>query len=662
MSNHPWFVQAILANRQYKPMTTHTPQFLGLRGSNGVWNNSNMGEGIIIGVLDTGVYPNHPSFNDDGMPPPPAKWKGHCDFNASVCNNKLIGAKSFLKGGLEEKMHLPPFDHDGHGTHTSSTAAGAFVKGVKYNGIAMGMASGMAPRAHLAIYKVCSNKTCEDVDILKAMEEAVNDGVDVISMSLGNNETRPLYDDSSAVAGYYAIMKGVFLSCSAGNAGPKPGTLSNVAPWALTVGAGTIDRLLTSTVKLGNGLHLDGGSAYQPKNWTKHMVPLVYLGSNGNIEAGRCNNDTLDTKLVRGKIVVCDRGGNGRIEKGQNVLKAGGIGMILINSKDYKYSINADKHVLPASHLNFQDGEKIKNYMRSTANPTATFFFRGVVTHVPWSPMVANFSSRGPNLVSPLILKPDIIGPGVDVFAAVPPNFDGDKNSGNFESLSGTSMAAPHLSGIAALIKKAHPDWTPAAIKSAIITTAYTKTLAGEPIGEETTHNPITQYDMGAGHVNPSKALDPGLVYDLKPEDYIPYLCSLNYNNSMIGIIIQPTPPVDCAKVKSIPEEQLNYPSISIPLKANRKIIIKRTVTNVGEAKAKYRVSVNVPKGLAVKVKPAKLRFTSLGQKKSFQLIVKWTGSPLKIMYGDLKWVSNKHVVRSPISLVKFPRSFSTPS
>ncbi|KAJ3695363.1 hypothetical protein LUZ60_000740 [Juncus effusus] len=659
LSNHQWFVRAILDNKSYKLATTHTPQFLGLRGSNGVWNHSNMGEGIIIGVIDSGIYPDHPSFNDDGMPPPPAKWKGHCDFNASLCNNKLIGAKSFFKAGMEEKMHVPPFDVIGHGTHTASTAAGSFVKNAKFKGTSMGMASGVAPRAHLAIYRVCTEDSCTMIDTMKGIEEAVNDGVDVISLSIASSETVDLFEEATSIAGYYAMMKGVFVSCAAGNNGAtptlfSPTLLSNVAPWVLTVAASTMDRQInTSVVKLGNTLQLNGVSSYQPKNWKKQMLPLVYLGSNGSIEAGLCQNGTLDAKIVHGKVVVCDRGSNGRVEKGQNVLKAGGAGMILVNSKEYQYSITSDDHVLPASHLSFKDGETVKEYIQTTKNPTATFLFKGIATYIPWAPMIAEFSSRGPNAISPLLMKPDITGPGVDVLAAVPPNYEGGKNV-QFEFMSGTSMSTPHLSGIAAIIKKAHPDWSPAAIKSAIMTTAYTKTLADRPIGDQKTRKPVTPYDMGAGHVDPIKALDPGLIYDLKPEDYIPYLCSLRYNNSMVSMIVHPAPPVDCARVKIVPQEQLNYPSLSFPLKANRKISIRRVVTNVGEKNAKYTSQLSLPKGLSAQVIPKTLQFTSLGQKKSYRVVIKWFGGPLKHMQdGELKWVSNKHIVRSPITLLK---------
>jgi subtilisin family serine protease len=184
----PGFVTA-LPNQVYKLLTTHTPQFLGLElPQSGRNYTSEFGEGVIIGMLDSGVYPFHPSFSGDGMPPPPPKWKGRCDFNASACNNKLIGARSF-------ESDPSPLDQDGHGTHTSSTAAGAVVPGAQVLGQATGTASGMAPRAHVAMYKVCSDDDCSSADILAGIDAAVGDGCDVISVSLGG-ETRPFYTDN----------------------------------------------------------------------------------------------------------------------------------------------------------------------------------------------------------------------------------------------------------------------------------------------------------------------------------------------------------------------------------------------------------------------------------------------------------------------------------
>ena len=253
--------------------TTNTPNFLGLHQQIGFWKESNFGKGVIIGVLDSGILPSHPSFSDAGMPPPPAKWKGRCDFNVSDCNNKLIGARSFniaakaMKGETAEA----PIDEDGHGTHTSSTAAGGFVKNANALGNAKGTAVGMAPYAHLAIYKVCFGEDCPESDILAGLDAAVEDGVDVLSLSIGETSV-PFFKDNIAIGSFAAIQKGIFVSCAAGNSGPFNSTLSNDAPWILTVGASTIDRSIVSTAKLGNGEEFDGESLFKPADFPSNTI------------------------------------------------------------------------------------------------------------------------------------------------------------------------------------------------------------------------------------------------------------------------------------------------------------------------------------------------------------------------------------------------------
>jgi subtilisin family serine protease len=654
LEKHPAVVRAIPANEPYKLLTTHTPDFLQLRGSKGLWERmKNMGEGVIVGVLDTGITPGHPSFNDEGMSRPPAKWKGHCDYNASVCNNKLIGAKSFLRAGADELKHISPLDLDNHGTHTAGTAVGSSVKGINALGIAMGEASGAAPHAHLAVYRVCSQGGCAPPDIIKGIEEAVNDGCDVISLSLGVDGAQPFYLDAVALGGFYAILKGVFVSTAAGNSGPSANTLSNFAPWLLTVAASTTDRQIRSTVKLDSGVELNGESMFQPKNWTSKMLPLVYFGGEGSkiVNASKCMNGTLDSNMVHGKIVLCDRGGNGRAEKGLVVLKAGGAGMILANQEADAFSTNADAHVLPASHVSYVDGLKIKAYIHSTKQPLATFLFKGVALNTPYSPSIASFSSRGPNAVSPLILKPDIAGPGVSILASVPPMpLQGTTATQKFDFMSGTSMATPHLSGIAAIIKKEHPDWSPAAIKSAIMTTADVTDMNGKPIVDET-GKPANVFAMGAGQVDPNKALDPGLIYDLTPDEYTRYLCGLGYKDKDVNTIIHPAPPVQCAKVKAITEQQLNYPSIAVSFGEGNTKTITRTLTNVGQAKSTYKAVVTAPKGTTMKVVPSTLNFGSLKEKQSFNIIFEHSGKGPMVPTGELKWVSGNYVVRSPIAI-----------
>jgi subtilisin family serine protease len=640
--------------RTLRRQTTHTPDFLGLQQNIGFWKESNFGKGVIIGVLDSGITPDHhPSFSDEGIPPPPSKWKGRCELNGTICNNKLIGARSFNNAAVKGEKAEAPIDEDGHGTHTASTAAGAFVDNAEVLGNAKGTAAGMAPHAHLAIYKVCFGEDCAESNILAALDAAVEDGVDVISISLGLSEPPPFFNDSTAIGAFAAIQKGIFVSISAGNFGPSEASLVNGAPWMLTVGASTIDRTIVATAVLGNGEDFEGESVFQPSNFSPTLLPLAYAGINGKLESSFCANGSLSEIDFRGKVVLCERGGGiGRIAKGQEVQRAGGIAMILMNDEPNGFSLSADVHVLPATHVSYADGLKIKAYINSTSTPTATISFKGTIIGDSLAPSVASFSSRGPNLPSPGILKPDIIGPGVNILAAWP--FPLDNNTDpklTFNIMSGTSMSCPHLSGIAALLKSSHPDWSPAAIKSAIMTSADTLNLENKLIVDETLQ-PADLFATGSGHVNPSKADDPGLVYDIQPDDYIPYLCGLGYSDREVGIIAHRK--INCTETSSIPEGELNYPSFSVVLGSSQ--TFTRTVTNVGEAHSSYVAIVTAPKGVDVNVQPKKLYFSEANQKHTYSVTFNRIGSGNKTVehaQGFLKWVSAKHTVRSPI-LVNF--------
>ncbi|XP_024985560.1 subtilisin-like protease SBT1.2 [Cynara cardunculus var. scolymus] len=625
--------------------TTHTPNFLGLHQNLGFWRDSNYGKGIIIGVLDTGITPGHPSFNDTGVDPPPTKWKGKCEV--AGCNNKLIGVRNFVTASSGSAL-----DEEGHGTHTSSTAAGNFVDGANALGNDKGTAVGMAPLAHVAMYKVCDENGCAESDMLAAMDAAVGEGVDVLSLSIGGPSI-PFYRDAIALGAFGAIQQGIFVSCAAGNSGPFNSTLSNEAPWILTVGASTVDRKVKATVKLGNEDLLDGESLFQPKDFPETLLPIVYPGMNGNQNAAWCAPGSLNSTDVKGKVVICIRGGGvGRIAKGQTVKDAGGAAMILTNVQADGVSTVADAHVLPASYVGYKDGLTILNYLNSTSSPVATIIFHGTVIGDKSAPQVTSFSSRGPSLATPGILKPDIIGPGVSILAAWPISVDNSSTTDPFNVVSGTSMACPHLSGIVALLKSAHPDWSPAAIKSAIMTTADLVNLNSQPIEDET-ELPASLFAVGAGHVNPSKASDPGLVFDIQPDDYIPYLCGLGYSSAQVMAIVQKQ--VSCSNISSIAEGQLNYPSLTVTLSAGVTRSYTRTVTNVGDAKSSYLVKIFPGPGMGIAVSPAQLDFSAVNQKLSYQVTFDTTsGFDPTIGFGEgaVVWNSAKHSVRSPVSII----------
>ncbi|XP_073049250.1 subtilisin-like protease [Primulina eburnea] len=639
------------ARRQekYSLHTTRSPNFLGLYQNLGTWSASNYGKGVIIGVVDSGITPGHPSFSGENVPPPPAKWKGKCELNKISCNNKLIGARNFASDDPG-----PPVDYDGHGTHTASTAAGNFVPDADIFGQANGTASGMAPLAHLAIYKACGYD-CYNSDILAAMDTAIEDGVDILSVSLGTDLVL-FYRDVIALGAFSAMKKGIFVSCSGGNSGPDKFSVSNAAPWILTVGASTIDRKIVATALLGNKEEFEGQTLYQPKNFHSRFWPLIFPGIRGDKKfrsASLCLPGALDDIDVKGKIVLCEIGGPiDGVEKGHVVRDSGGAGMILVNEKPDGYTTFADPHVLPAIDITYASGERIKSYINSTLSPTATILFKGTMIGDKTAPSVAFFSSRGPNLASPGILKPDIIGPGLNILAAWSESVDQNKNErASFNMISGTSMSCPHLSGIAALIKSSHPDWSPAMIKSAIMTSATQTNLDKRRILDERNKS-ADVFAIGAGHVNPTRALDPGLVYDISTRDYISYLCYI-YNEKQAAIIVQRK--IDCngSKYKGLPEAELNYPSVSLELGYHERPVYSRTVTNVGDAKSVYHVKIErVPK-VNLTVEPEVLTFTKVKERKTYKIY--FSRHEFKeiesYVEGSITWVSLKYSVRIPISV-----------
>jgi hypothetical protein len=421
-----------------------------------------------------------------------------------------------------------------------------------------------------------------------------------------------------------------------------------------------------ATVKLGNGVQLDGESLFQPKKFLSVQRPLV-LG----MKDGSCSDQTILTpEFIGGKIVLCEGGGKlSSLEMGAILFNGGVAGMIVTTIKMFGSVIQPKAHIFPASQVDYAVGQKIKAYMNSTDNPTAELVFKGAVLGNRRAPMVAPFSSRGPSKQNQGILKPDITGPGVNIIAGVaepaglmaPPNALAAK----FDIMSGTSMSTPHISGIGAVIKKAHPTWSPAAIKSALMTTADTLDRGRMPIADQSGY-PANLLALGAGFVNPTKALSPGLVYNLTATDYIPYLCGLGYNDHEINSIIHPLPPVSCKHLPVVDQKDLNYPSITAFLDQEPYAVnVSRAVTNVGRGKAVYVAKVEVPSTLSVTVTPGVLRFKKVNQVRPFTVTIRSVGGRrvnAGIAEGQLKWISGKNVVRSPIlvSWQKFVRDINS--
>ncbi|EOA19351.1 hypothetical protein CARUB_v10000284mg [Capsella rubella] len=603
---------------------------------------------VIIGVLDTGITPESESFQDHGLGPPPAKWKGSCGpyKNFTGCNNKIIGAKYFKHDGNVPTGEIrSPIDIDGHGTHTSSTVAGVVVANASLYGIANGTARGAVPSARLAMYKVCwARSGCADMDILAGFEAAIHDGVDIISISIGG----PIKDytsDSISVGSFHAMRKGILTVASAGNDGPSSGTVTNHEPWILTVAASGIDRTFKSEIDLGNGKSFSGMgiSMFNPKAKSYPLVSGVDAAKSTDDEylARYCFSDSLDKKKVKGKVMVCRMGGGG-VES--TVKSYGGAGAIIVSDL---YLDNAQVFMAPATSVNTSIGDVIYRYINSTRSPSAVIQKTRQVT-TP-APFVASFSSRGPNPGSTRLLKPDIAAPGIDILAAFTlkrslTGLDGDTQFSKFTILSGTSMACPHVAGVAAYVKSFHPDWTPAAIKSAIITSAT-------PISRRV--NKDSEFAYGGGQINPRRAASPGLVYDMDDMSYVQFLCGEGYNATTLAPLVG-SRSVSCSSiVPGIGHDSLNYPTIQLTLRSAKTStlgVFRRRVTNVGPASSVYNVTVRAPKGVEITVEPQSLSFSKASQKRSFKVVVKGKQmSPGKIVSGMLVWKSPRHSVRSPI-------------
>lgn len=509
----------------------------------------------------------------------------------------------------------------------------------------------------MAAYKVCwppeGGNECFDADILAAFDVAIHDGVDVLSVSLGGDAVA-FFNDSVAIGSFHAVKHGIFVVCSAGNSGPNSGTVSNVSPWQFTVGASTMDRQFPSYVTLGNKMQFKGESLSTIALPNKKFFPVISSkdakADDAYAEdADLCKAGSLDPTKVKGKILVCLRGDNPRVDKGQQALSAGAVAMILANNGLSGNEIIADPHVLPASHITYSDGLAVFRYIHSSKSPMAYITHPTTQLGAKPAPFMAAFSSKGPNTITPEILKPDITAPGVSIIAAYtgaqgPTNQNFDKRRVLFNSVSGTSMSCPHVSGIVGLLKTLHPSWSPAAIKSAIMTTARTRDNNIHPM-TNASHLKATPFSYGAGHVQPNRAMDPGLVYDLTVNDYLNFLCAVNHNQTQIRMFTEE--PYTCPK--PIILSDFNYPSITVPM-LKGSITVTRTVKNVGSP-GTYKARIIRPAGITAIVQPDSLEFDKIGEEKSFKLTLKLKqrSAARDYVFGQLTWSDGKHYVRSPI-------------
>ncbi|XP_057960834.1 subtilisin-like protease SBT5.3 [Malania oleifera] len=673
VSEHPQVV-SIFENEKRDLDRSGSSESLGLERSNdeiledSTWRKANFGEDVIIGNLDTGVWPELESFNDQGIAPVPFKWKGLCDADSGIqCNRKLIGARYFNKGfeavvGSLNSSQLTPRDTDGHGTHMLSNAAGRFA--ATPFGSSPGIANSGAPLARLAAYKVCWLDGCFDADILAAFDAAIHDGVDVLSISIG----APSFDyfsNSIAIGSFHAIQNGILVVSSAGNDGPNPNTVTNMAPWMLTVEATNIDRDFPSYVVLGNNERFMGSSYITNTLPTKTFYPLIHSAdakaANASIEqALRCAFGSLDPTQVSGKIVCCHRGGFSRIYKGFVVAQAGGIGMILYNKKTTE-NISPRSHIIPTSQVSASDGLAILSYINDSKSPEA-YIIGATELGIKLAPVVPFFSSVGPNKVTQEILKPDIAASGMSILAAYskalgrgPSFLPSYEHRVTFSFDFGTSASCSYVLGIAALLKAIHPSWSPAIIRSAIMTTAKTRANMRELTVNESlaVENPSS---YRAGLIRPNHAVNPGLVYDVSTLDYLNFLCAIGYDATKLSRFAnENNKPYECP-LNAPTIMDLNYPSMIVP-NLFGKIKMYRTVTNVGASGSTiYVARIQEPVGILVRVEPEWLKFEKVNEKKTFTVTLERKekededddgGNCYK--FGMVIWSNGAHVVRSPL-------------
>ncbi|TDO41919.1 peptidase inhibitor I9 [Paractinoplanes brasiliensis] len=652
-------VLAVSKNTVHKADTISTPEMLGLTGRGGVWQrefggSAKAGLGVIVGVIDSGIWPENPAFAALPNPRPDqrvidAKWRGVCQRGEETdparnvtCNNKLIGARYFTEGTLDETNpgeFRSPRDFNGHGSHTAGTAVGGHNVDATIDSRVVGKASGMAPAARLAVYKALwdqgGGSSGSTVDLVAAINAAVADGVDVINYSISGSTSS--FVDPVELAFLNAANAGVFVAASAGNSGPGASTVAHNSPWITTVAASTHDRGYEKSVTLGNGTTYQGvgqGTAVP----SAPLIDSVQAGLSDApaSEVQLCYSGRLDPAKVTGKVVLCLRGGNARTDKSLAVKQAGGVGMILYNNPDN--SLNADYHFVPSIHVNSAAGLAVKAYA-ATAGATATLS-AGTQVKVR-APEMAAFSSRGPALAgNGDLLKPDITAPGVDVVAPVAP----PGNLGRtWDAYSGTSMSSPHIAGLAALMISENPGWSPMWVKSAMMTTAGQTDNSGQPI--QRAGAAATPLDFGAGHVRPGPAYRPGLVYDSTYPEWIRFACGSGATGAA------------CDEYGSADPSNLNYPSIAVGDLAGQQTVT-RTVKNVSKLPGVYEAKIQAPAGTTVTVTPK--RFVILpGKSTSFKVTVTRTDAAIgQWTFGALTWVNKAGAnglissdVRSPIAI-----------
>ena len=622
-------VKAVYRDPRLRLHTDTSPQFIGAVSA---WaklgGHERAGEGIVVGILDSGIWPEHPSFSDPDAqgklyPPPPTVPAG-CDFGGGAnpgpsftCNNKLIGAYRFMASydrcvADGDCVLAGDFTSargsDGHGTHTASTAAGNAKVAAQIFGIDRKHVSGVAPRAHVIAYKVCGPETCFGSDAVAAIQQAILDDVDVINFSIGGGSDP--YQDVVELAFRDAYAAGVFVAASVGNSGPAAGTAEHLGPWVTTVAASTETRSFQTTLSLvgedGVKLKLAGVS----------VTPGIATARPVVISDGDPSCEKTTPADLGGKIVVCE-GGINRLEKSFNVAQRGAAGMILVNDADDQ-NLLSDNHSVPSVHITKGSGDTLTAFLGAHRGVSASFPVS--VARQARGDVIARFSSRG----GPLVLgvsKPDLTAPGEQIQGAQTPEpaDPADPPGQLFQAIAGTSMSSPHVAGAAALLKSLHPDWTPGQIKSALMTTASTAGLV-----QHDGVTPFTPFDAGAGRVALAAAQAPGVTFDVPVSDYVAHEDDL---------------------------WTVNQPSIFVPDIAPNVLTVQRTARSVIGSATTWALSVVPPAspGLVVTVTPTLT--VPAGGSTPFDLQIDKTGVPAgETRHVTLRLTSSVATLHMPIT------------
>ncbi|CAA7025388.1 unnamed protein product [Microthlaspi erraticum] len=677
-------VITVFKSKSLKLHTTRSWDFLGLTVDNAGHTPPPQlayGSDIVVGIFDTGIWPESESFREppESKPVPPS-WNGKCvggdAFDPSVhCNRKLIGAQFYLKGFEEtygpinrkrDPEYRSPRDYLGHGTHTASTAVGSVVRNVSgYSGHGRGTARGGARSARLAVYKTCWGKdlegVCTEADILAAFDDAIRDGVHVISASFGSSPPlSPYFESSADIGAFHAAERGISVVFSCGNGGPDLGVVQNVAPWAVSVAASTVDRSFPTRIVIDGNFTLTGQSLISKEIRGSLAVATSYF------DGGVCKWEKWLKKSANEKIILCfsTLGPVQFIEEAQAAAIRANASALIFAASPTKQLVE-EEDTIPTVRVDFLRGTRIRNYLaRSPTVPMVKIGPSETVIGDITAPSVAYFSSRGPSSLSPHILKPDITAPGVGILAAwpskTPPTLlPGDHRPVEWNLQSGTSMSCPHVAGVMALLRSAHPKWSPAAIRSAIMTTADTRDTSNDLILSGGSMKSSDPFDIGAGHINPLKAMDPGLIYDTRTEDYVLFLCNIGYTDQEIkSMLLHSESFTTCLMSHSYrTNANFNYPSITIPSLISFGKTVKRTVRNVGTNKnTVYFVDIVRPVGVEVVIWPRILVFSKCQQEHSYYVTFKHTNiSSGRYVFGEIIWTDGFHRVRSPLVVFLSP-------